>query len=74
VKKLRWYKQETSSSCLPACLREETIISHALVVQKIEAKYVHVLDPEEGERKLTRDAFEILWSAAGWLVIVVKKS
>jgi ABC-type bacteriocin/lantibiotic exporter with double-glycine peptidase domain len=32
--------------------QEETIISHALVVQKIKAKYVYVLDPAEGEREL----------------------
>jgi ABC-type bacteriocin/lantibiotic exporter with double-glycine peptidase domain len=54
--------------------QEETIISHALVVQKIDAKYVHVLDPEKGERKLTGEEFEKLWSAAGRLVIIVKKS
>jgi ABC-type bacteriocin/lantibiotic exporter with double-glycine peptidase domain len=53
--------------------QEDTIISHALVVQKIDMKHVHVLDPEEGERKLTGEEFEKLWSAAGRLVIVVKR-
>lgn len=53
--------------------QENTIISHALVVQKIDAKHVHVLDPEAGEQKLARDEFEKLWSAAGRLVIVIKR-
>jgi len=53
--------------------QEDTIISHALVVQKIDAKNVHVLDPENGERKLTGEEFEKLWSAAGRLVIAVKR-
>jgi len=54
--------------------QEDTIISHALVVQKIGSKQISVLDPEEGRRELTRDEFEKLWSAAGRLIIVVKKS
>lgn len=52
--------------------QEDTIISHALVVQKIGPKQIFVLDPEEGQRELTRDEFEKLWSAAGRLIIVVK--
>lgn len=52
--------------------QEDTIISHALVVQKIDSKYVSVLDPEKGEQKIALPEFEKLWSAAGKLVIVIK--
>jgi len=54
--------------------QEETIISHALVVQKIDKRYVEVLDPEVGLRKLLRAEFEKLWSAAGRLAIIIKKN
>jgi len=144
VRKLRWHKQETESSCLPACLRsvlnyygihelepalrrlcktkpwgthpinvvsaaqafgldayvdradlsflsnilrenippiattfsedEDALISHAFVVQKISAKSVKVLDPLRGECSISLAEFDKLWSAAGYLVIIIRKS
>jgi ABC-type bacteriocin/lantibiotic exporter with double-glycine peptidase domain len=52
---------------------EDTIISHALVIQKIDKKYVSVLDPEAGEKQMSKTEFEKLWAAAGRLVIAVKR-
>ena len=53
--------------------QEDVIISHALVIQKIDKKYVYVLDPDTGEQQMSKTEFEKLWAAAGRLVIVVKK-
>lgn len=52
--------------------QEDIIISHALVVQKIDSQHVSVLDPEKGQQKIALPEFEKLWSAAGKLVIVIK--
>jgi ABC-type bacteriocin/lantibiotic exporter with double-glycine peptidase domain len=52
--------------------QEDVMISHALVVKNVDKQYVEVLDPEKGIRKLTRTAFETLWTATGRVAIVVK--
>ncbi|MEK7728956.1 MAG: cysteine peptidase family C39 domain-containing protein [candidate division KSB1 bacterium] len=53
--------------------QEDDLISHALIVQRITTRFIDVVDPEVGTRRLTHAQFDKLWTAAGNWVIVIKK-
>lgn len=66
-------KEDIPPIAITLAEQEGALISHALIFKKIAVKYVDVLDPLEGHQQMLRSEFNKLWSAAGNLLIVIKK-
>ena len=47
---------------------------HSVVVYRIEKAIVYLLDPEDGERRLSTDLFERLWQNNDYTAIVIEKT
>ncbi len=46
---------------------------HSVVVYRIGKGTVYLLDPEDGERRLDTDLFELLWQNNNYTAIVIEK-
>ena len=53
-------------------ITEDFFYHHAVVIEQISKTQVTILDPEEGRVTVARNDFELTWSAAGTLAIVIK--
>jgi ABC-type bacteriocin/lantibiotic exporter with double-glycine peptidase domain len=53
-------------------ITEDFFYHHAVVIEEISKTQVTILDPEEGRTTVDRSDFELAWSAAGNLAILIQ--